>query len=246
MNTRLADAEILAESVANGLEGIGGLTVVLCPPVSWLVPLALLLERRPPGLELGAQDLFYEDEGAYTGQVSFMQLQGIIQFAICGHSERRRHFGETSEVVRKKILSALRFSIRPIIALGEFQKPAERGTDPGHYSWPEIQGQIDFYFRHLTPDQVEKVVVAYEPVWAIGKERPVNPKYAAQIADKIRTEIEKHHRGASGKVPILYGGSLTAEAAKVFAKESSLQGFLVGRESLRSKEFLRICQLAKP
>lgn len=204
--TTLKKAKTLLNSVEKGIKNIKNAEVVICPPFVYLG--ASAFAKGYGGLAFGSQDVFCENSGAYTGQVSPLMLKNMgIKYVIVGHSERRKHCRETNEMIFKKIKAALTHGLKPILCIDKItQLPA--GVD-------------------------KEVIIAYEPLFAIGTGKPCSLKRAK----KMRLAIE---RSVGGKNPILYGGSVNARNAKDYVCRAGFQGILVGRASLNPKEFIDI------
>lgn len=184
-------------------------------------------------IKVGAQDLFYEDAGSYTGEVSPGQLKGFVEYAIVGHSERRINFGESDRVVAKKAATATRHQITPIVCVGENLHEKMDGLTK-----LVVSGQVEASLSGLTPEEVEGMVVAYEPIWAIGTGHACEASVAEGVAKNIRNLIKVlFGTKAADKVHIVYGGSLDAENIEDFIKKPNLDGFLVGGSSLNHKTF---------
>jgi len=232
MNTTLSDAMVLATSIRNGLEDIHGIEAVLCPPFPWLVPIAELFEKaRPRHLKLGAQNMFWQDEGPFTGEVSAPMLKHLVSHVILGHSERVSHFHETEEDTNRKVKSALHHRLKPIICVGERTK----GINPGHTVITKLKKILD----GVGQDRFEELAIAYEPVWAIGSGEPASGGQAELVAEAIQEEF--------GKNPaILYGGSVESKNVLEFLSQPEIDGALVGGASLSASAFLKICELAVP
>lgn len=232
MNTTLPDAVVLATSVRNGLENIHGIEVVLCPPFPWLVPIAEQLEKaRLRHLKLGAQNMFWEDEGPFTGEVSAPMLKHLVSHVILGHSDRVSHFNETEETTNRKLKAALHHRLRPIVCVGETAKE----SNPGHTVITKLKKILDG-----TPqDRLEELSIAYEPVWAIGSGEPASGAQAELVAEAIRREFGSHPT-------ILYGGSVEPKNILEFLSQPEIDGALVGGASLSARTFLKICELAVP
>lgn len=229
MNGDLADAEVLATMVKNGVQGLNRLEVIICPPSLFLFPLSEIIHKEIKHLSLGAQNIFYEDKGAYTGEISVPMIKKICRYAIIGHSERREHFGENSEIVNEKIQAALRHNISPIVCVGEHKKHAE--------SYKDAAGELKKDLRGIDKADYSKMVVSYEPVWAIGTGKAATPEYAAKAITLIREVVGL-------KTPILYGGSVDSENIAGFTRRAEIDGALVGGASLKAKEFIKICENA--
>lgn len=232
MNTTLPDAMVLATSVRNGLEDIRGIEVVLCPPFPWLVPIAEVFEKtRLHHLGLGAQNMFWEDEGAFTGEVSPVMLKHLVSHVILGHSERVQAFRETEEIVSRKLKAALHHGLRPIVCVGDLSK----GSDANR----TVTAKLKKIFHGVGRDRLEEVIIVYEPVWAIGTGEPASGRDAALVAEAIRQQF--------GDDPtILYGGSVEPKNILEFLSQPEIDGALVGGASLSAHTFLKICELAVP
>ncbi len=209
--------------------------VVIAPP---FVYLSLASGR---GLfMLGAQDVFWESEGSFTGEVSPGMLKGFgVRYVIVGHSERRKYMGETDEMINKKIKSVLMAGMHALVCVGE----EKRDKDGAFYA--VIKNQLIRALKGVRKNQLSRVVVAYEPIWAIGKEKPASVKDAAEAALFIKKVVARLYGVSYGhKLRVLYGGSVKAENAGEFLKERDIAGLLVGRESRIVKEFAKIVQCA--
>ena len=211
--------------------------VVVCPPLPFISALG-----RAKSLSLGAQDVSFEKEGAHTGEVSASQLRSVgISYVIVGHSERRA-MGETSEIVAKKALAALKEKISPIICIGE----KERHSEGAH--WQVISREIHASLAGIPRSVISRIVMAYEPIWAIGSSskgamRAEDVGESAIFIKKVLSEI--YGNTTASKVRIVYGGSVDDKNAKDIANASGVSGFLVGRQSLKPKSFLSIAETLK-
>jgi triosephosphate isomerase (TIM) len=239
MNKTVAEARALVAEMTPALRAVKGVEKVLCPPFVALVPVAALLPGTDIGL--GAQDLYWEAKGAYTGEVSAGMVAEFCQYVIIGHSERRAYFGETDETVNKKIVAACAAGLTPIVCVGETLQEYESGKTA-----EVVSRQIRVGLKSLQPDYALKLVVAYEPVWAIGTGRASNGVDAnAVIRDHIRKPLaELFGEELAQSVRILYGGSVTAANAAEFFGQPNIDGALVGGASLKVDEFVRIAQAA--
>ncbi len=207
---------------------------VMCPPAVYLGLVS------PKKSFLGAQDVFYEAEGARTGQISPAMLEDLgVSFAIIGHSEKRAQ-GDTNEVVAQKIKSALSFGITPILCIGETIRDEE-----GKYL-KFLKEQLTVSLSLISKNAISKVVIAYEPVWAIGKNatRDATPEESEEMAIFIKKVLSDLCGPAHKNVRILYGGSVTTNNAESFLARGGVNGLLVGRESLNPKNFLEIVAIA--
>lgn len=238
MNTTLAEATVLASGIKEGLADIPAVEVVLCPPFPFLVPVAEVLHRHPlPNVSLGAQNIFWKEEGAYTGEVAAPMLGGIAKYVIVGHSERRGLFHETDKEVNLKVRLALKHNLIPIICIGELKRPSQTVIDdPSGLSKANIATLLN-QLREATSDiKSENVIVAYEPVWAISTTAGATPAtgyYAGAVAGLIKHELD---------APVLYGGSVDSSNAAEFAKQEDIDGLLVGGASLKVNSFIAICR----
>jgi triosephosphate isomerase len=239
MNKTVAEARALVSEMTPALRAVKGVEKVLCPPFMALVPVAALLQGTDIGL--GAQDLFWEAKGAFTGQVSPGMVAEFCQYAIIGHSERRAYFGETDETVNKKIVAAFSAGLTPIVCIGETLSEYESGRTA-----EVVSRQIRAGLKALPVNLAPKLVVAYEPVWAIGTGRASTAVDAnVVIRDHIRKPLaEMFGVETAQSIRILYGGSVTAANAAEFFGQTDIDGALVGGASLKLDDFVRITQAA--
>ncbi len=209
--------------------------ITLCAPFVCLP--ALVEAVRGTGLGVGAQDMFWEKEGAYTGQVSAGMLTAVgCTHVILGHSERRQHFGETDDTVNRKLEVALEAGLTPILCVGEVIEEREAGLTED-----VLRRQCTRAFRGISGKKAAKLVVAYEPVWAIGTGKTATPQLAAEAHGVIRHEAAKSFgKGFAEDLRILYGGSVKPENATALMSEEELDGALVGGASLDPKSFAAI------
>jgi triosephosphate isomerase len=202
MNTALADAHVLADGVRNQSEHLDHIEIVLCPPTIWLTELAHHIHPgKLPHLKLGAQNLYHEEKGAFTGETSPSMVKEVAEYVILGHSERTHIFREKNHDVNMKVLVALKAGITPILCIGEDEKSVTSATD--------LLKVLHKLVEDVEESDLEKIVVAYEPVWAIGSGNPATPEYAQEVISTLRT-------GLTDKTRILYGGSVTEENAQAF------------------------------
>ena len=215
--------------------------VVLCPPFTALRTVQTLIESDHYAFGLGAQNMHHQAEGAYTGEVSPGMLKSLrVRYVILGHSERREHFGETDEVVNQKVRAAFAHGLVPIVCCGE--KEAER--DAGATT-AKVQGQVRAGLRGVSAEQLRNVVIAYEPIWAIGTGRTATPEDAqATIASIRRTLAEDRGDDVARAARILYGGSVKAGNARALMGRPDVDGALVGGASLDAAEFAAIVKAA--
>jgi triosephosphate isomerase len=234
MNTTLAEAKSLAAAVAAGSTASAA-DVAVCVPFPWLIPVAESLRGSKVGL--GAQNCSSHQSGAYTGEVSTgMLLEAGCQYVIVGHSERRHGLGETDAVVNAKAKAALAAGLRTIFCVGELLAEREAKQTEA-----VLERQIRHGLRDLPTDRLANLVVAYEPFWAIGTGKVATPEQAQEAHAFIREEVSTLLGGAlAGSLPILYGGSVTAENATSLFARPDVDGGLVGGASLKADSFLKI------
>ncbi|WP_281697949.1 triose-phosphate isomerase [Acidaminococcus massiliensis] len=227
------EAMELAHQIAHGTE-MARAEVVLFPPFTALESVAAMVDDD--GIGYGAQDIFYEDEGSYTGAVSGPMIAEIgSRYVLVGHSERRKFFHESNEIVVKKVLAAFRNDLDPVLCVGEDADEHENGSTKD-----KILSQLTPVLNVLTDGQIQHLLVAYEPVWAIGSGKSAEVRDAVAAADLIRKAVaEKFGKEAARRVRILYGGSVTSENAHAF-HEDGIDGVLVGGASLSAQEFCAI------
>jgi triosephosphate isomerase len=237
MHTTPADAGELARVIA-GRTRVPGVTRVICPPFVGLGAVREALAEADGDVGVGAQNVHHEAQGAYTGEVSAPMLVGLATWVIIGHSERRRDAGETDELIGRKLGRAIDAGLRPILCVGEQLEEREMGQ-----ASLVVRRQLDGALRRHDPAQLASagLVIAYEPVWAIGTGRTASGADAAAMAGIIREtlgEIGFPERGEA--VPVLYGGSVTSSAIDEFMAEPSIDGALVGGASLKPDEMAGI------
>jgi triosephosphate isomerase len=237
MHTTPSDAGELARTIASRTRE-ADVVRVICPPFVCLTPVRDALADADPPLAVGAQNVHHELAGAYTGEVSAPMLEGLASWVIVGHSERRRDAGETDELIGRKLSRALDAGLRPIVCVGE-QLPDREGGRADEVVTNQLQG----IFESLPPDAPgrDRIVVAYEPVWAIGTGRNASGADAAAMCDVIRAALAGFGFGArADDVPVLYGGSVTSANIGEFLGEPAIDGALVGGASLKPDEMAGI------
>jgi len=236
MYTTATEAEKLVLEMLDKLDGIKGVEKVVCPPFISLVALNMMLQNS--SIKLGAQNMYFETEGAYTGEISPIMLCELCEFVILGHSERRWYFGETDEIVNKKVKAALANKLQPILCVGERLAENEAGETED-----VINKQVTGALRGIEP--VSNLVVAYEPVWAIGTGKAASGEQAAATIRFIRDVLAKlWNKSVAQNVRILYGGSVNSKNIAEFISRPEIDGALVGGASLKSEEFVSIVEQA--
>jgi triosephosphate isomerase (TIM) len=236
MHTTIDTALELARGIRERVDGVQGVEKVACPPFPFLAQVADAL--RGSSIKAGAQNLHWEPQGAYTGEVSALMLQGIVEFVIIGHSERRAYFCETDETVNKKVKAALAAALRPILCVGETERERE-------------DGRTDEVLIRQTRGALEGVdvpvgfAIAYEPVWAIGTGKAATGAMANAAIALIRSQVTALSNVARGEsLRILYGGSVTPDNIAEFIREPDIDGALVGGACLKADSFASIVEQA--
>ena len=214
--------------------------IILCVP--YIDLFYSILTAQGTNIKIGAQNMHYEESGAYTGEISGKMLKAInVEYVIIGHSERRKYFNETDEIVNKKVKSALKYGLKPIVCVGETLNQREEGR-----AEEVIKKQVDDVLEGLTNEQVGSLVIAYEPIWAIGTGKAATSEDANNGAKQIRDEISKTYgQETASRVIILYGGSVNETNAKELFEMSDIDGGLVGKASLNPEEFSKITNYDK-
>lgn len=233
MNLTVPESTLLLERLVKMVR-MEKLEVVVCP--SHLAIYSAQEIARTSEITIGSQDAYFEDAGAFTGEVSAHQLKGFVTHSIVGHSERRKYFGENDRMVAKKAAACIRHGITPIICVGEsLHEHADELTKL------VVAGQVEASLSDLTAEEVAKSVIAYEPVWAIGTGHVCAPKIANQVIKNIRNLVKVlYGEKAAESVHILYGGSVDEQTAASFVKEAEIDGLLVGGASLDYMKFSEI------
>jgi triosephosphate isomerase len=236
MNTSLAEGVRLASQVAANVGVPAGIEVVVCPPFVSLAAVAQALQGT--GIEVGAQNMLSEERGAFTGEVAPGMLAGLCRYVILGHSERRALFGETDDIVNRKVAAAVAAGLIPILCVGETLAQREEGRASDVIS-QQLRGGLAGL--HNVPD----LVVAYEPVWAIGTGQAATPEIAHEIMGGVIQPVLAELLGGSvaQDTPLLYGGSVNPTNIESFAQQSSVSGALVGGASLDASQFADIVRL---
>lgn len=241
MNTDSHTSVELAKAVASGSSDIAGDTVhiAVCPPFVYLPGVIEALGKS--GIAVGAQDIYHEQEGAFTGEISPSMLKEIgCNYALCGHSERRHVIGETDELINKKITAAIMGGLLPIFCVGELieQRKASKTEEV-------VTQQLKKGLAGLSADKVSGVTVAYEPVWAIGTGLTATPQQAQEVHCLIRKLLgEMYDAELAQQIRILYGGSVKPDNAAELMGQQDIDGLLVGGASLKANDFVAIIQAA--
>ena len=234
MNTTLAQASTLVAEMRERLDQVEGVEKVICPPFISLAAIEELL--RGTSIKLGAQNMYFEEKGAYTGEVSPLMLSHLCEFVILGHSERRQHFAETDELINKKVRAALKIGLTPILCVGEKLEEKEAG-ETAEVVAKQVRGALE----GIEPPQ--GLVIAYEPIWAIGTGKAATPPESNDTTGLLRhTVAQLYGEEFAHGVRILYGGSVTASNIAGFMEQPEIDGALVGGASLKAEEFVSIAE----
>jgi triosephosphate isomerase (TIM) len=235
MNKTIAEARELVAKMSPQISGIDGVEKVFCPPFTSLTAVSEMLSGT--GIGLGAQNMYWEEKGAFTGEISAAMVRELCEYVILGHSERRAYFGETNETVNKKLRAAQAVGLTSIVCVGETLDEYESGR-----TREVVSTQTSMSLRDVSPKYAPGIVVAYEPVWAIGTGKASTAEAAnIVIKDFIRPAIaELYGEKTAQAVRVLYGGSVTAANAGEFFSQPDIDGALVGGASLKLDEFVSI------
>jgi triosephosphate isomerase len=239
MNLNVQQASFLLHALNERVSAPRETEVVIAPHFIALQPLSLQVNHRK--LKLAAQNCYWRDEGAFTGEISASMLRGLVKYVILGHSERRHIFGETNDTIRHKMQAAVRNHLTPILCIGETGQ--ERADGDMTYV---LHDQLMAGLANLTSEEIESIIIAYEPVWAIGTGNSATPKDVAEAIAAIRHQIkELYGKHASEIVPVLYGGCVTADNARLYINTKGVDGLLVGGASLHIEQFIQIIDSTK-
>lgn len=240
MNKTIAETRELLSALLPNLSGIDGVERVICPPYLSLMSASELLAGK--GIGLGAQDMHWEEKGAFTGEVAPGMVKELCDYVILGHSERRAYFGETDETVNKKLLAAQKAGLTPIVCVGETLSQYEAGETS-----KVVSSQTRLGLQGISAGFAPGIVVAYEPVWAIGTGKASSGENAQGVHGSVIRPVLKELFGeeTAQAIRILYGGSVTAANAAEFFSQPDIDGALVGGASLKPEEFVAIARAAQ-
>ena len=235
MNTTVQEAAALASAVRDALDDVSDVDVVLCPPYVFLIQVESALSGSH--IHVGAQNMHYEDKGAFTGEVSPMMLVGVCGYVILGHSERRRDFAETDDLVNRKARKALEAGLRPIICVGEVLEERQQGREEA-----VVSASLTACLNGISSPRY--LAIAYEPVWAIGTGLSATSEQAQAMASLIRRMLtDQFGEQGAASVPVLYGGSVTPDNIGDLASQRDIDGALVGGASLNADQFADIVRI---
>lgn len=237
LHKTVPEALELAEELKRELADFTGADILICPPFIDLRPVADILAGSP--IALGGQDLFWEDSGAFTGQISGPMLKSAgCGYVIIGHSEMRAYFGDTDEIVNKKLQAAIRSALTPVLCVGESLEKREQKVTKEF-----LRKQLGADIQGVGREWISRIVVAYEPIWAIGTGRTASPRMAGETHHFIRDLFAEHYDAyIANNLRILYGGSVKPENARALIAEEDIDGFLIGGASLKADSFGKIAR----
>jgi triosephosphate isomerase len=235
-----SEAIQLAEAIKGKTTSINNTRIIVCPPATALSSVFSVIEGS--NIALGAQNIYWENEGAFTGELSTEMIKSAgAKFVIIGHSERRQYFHETDEMVNKKALHALQSNLNPIICIGESLDQREQGITKDI-----INDQLDGALKNISTEQMIRTIIAYEPIWAIGTGKTATPEQAQDVHAFIREKLQSLFDAATSKsVIIQYGGSVKPANAHDLLKQSDIDGALVGGACLEAESFSEIIRTAE-
>lgn len=244
MNETIPEAVVLAQEISNGMSPAlaDAVDVAVCPPFVDLKPVKTVLEFDKANIALGAQNVYWEPKGAFTGEISIPMIKEIgCTYCIVGHSERRSLFGETNEGVNLKARALIGAAITPIVCVGESLSVRDEGVYLDF-----VRAQVRAAFAGMDAEDARRAVVAYEPVWAIGTGRTATPEQAEEVCAAIRSCLaELFDDDTADAVRILYGGSMNEGNAALLLAEPDIDGGLIGGAALKAASFLEIVKAAK-
>lgn len=240
MNTRPDQAENLVKDILFGLQDKKiNSEIIVCPPFTNLYHVSTIIGGSK--IKLGAQNCFYETQGAFTGEISIPMLKYFnVEYIIVGHSERRTYFGETDELINKKAKAILENNIKPIICIGETLTERQQGR-----TYEILFNQLDKCLKDLTTDELKNLIIAYEPVWAIGTGISATKEQIEEAHNKIKEYIGKLFNVSNNDIVLQYGGSVTAQNSNEILSIENVNGALIGGASLKSDIFLKIIEIAE-
>ena len=242
LNFNVGEASIYLHKLQKKIPNYRDVEVVVAPTALCLQPLSLQIERSK--MKLAAQNAFYRDFGAYTGEISFAELAGLVNYAIVGHSERRYIFHEDDKMIAKKVAAAIRNKIRPILCIGETESERSFGE-----TRDVIRDQLLGGLSEVSEEDIPKVLIAYEPVWAISSTKdakPATPDEIAEVVGLIRANLKEIYGAKiAEEVPVLFGGSVKPTNAGAYLTVPGVNGLLIGGASLILEQFTDIIETAK-
>ncbi len=240
MNKTSTEAIALASAIKENGAIVNEVDVVLCPPFTALRAVYDIIKNT--GIMIGGQNIHWEESGAYTGEISAEMIKDAgCRYVILGHSERREYFGETNETVNKKLKSALKAGLISILCIGETLPERERGE-----AFRVVEAHLRGGLSGISEEEVQRVVIAYEPVWAIGTGKVATPQEAKEMHLFIYELLDKiYSKGTSSSIRVIYGGSVTPENISSLSGEPEISGVLVGGASLKARAFSQIIMASR-
>ena len=247
MHTTLAEAEILARRVAQTAERVDDIDLVLLPPVIWLASLLESLHHRPRSLGFGVQNFYPQAQGDLTGEIGMAMLAGLAKYVLIGHSDRRLHFGESDELINEKVHAALTNGFIPIVCVGELTrvmlKNRQRGRPTLLEQRSDILAQLKSALAGLSHQHAERLIICYEPLWAIGSGNNVPGPEVQAVVEQIRLLLaDLFSAPVAGRMRTIYGGSVNPTTISEYLSQPDIDGVLVGRAALEAKTFLPIIE----
>jgi len=242
MNTTIAEGSLLLNRLHKELAGFEGTKVVICPPATHLFAIHREIAnfKALPIFKLGAQNISQYEEGAYTGEIAASMVGDLAGYVIVGHSERRKYFAETDEIVSQKVELALRHKLRAVVCVGENEFQRQDGQ-----AKQVVLDQLNVALSEVTASDLSNVIIAYEPVWAIGTGKFAKPHQVQEMVELIASTLQQtFHNHTIGSAKILYGGSVDSENSSSYLDIKGVSGLLVGGASLNYKKFAKIVRLA--
>ena len=237
MNKTASEALALTRQIFELVGSCPEVEQLLCPPSVCLHPLEAMTAAMP--FSLGAQNCHWQESGAYTGEISPQMLRGLAEYVLIGHSERRQYFGETDETVNNKTRAALAHGLIPIVCVGESLEQNERG-ETGAIINQQVRAALD----GLSAEQVQTLLIAYEPIWAIGTGRAATAEMAGEICGRVRTILrETHGHVVADKTRILYGGSTKPDNIRAIMEQPHIDGALIGGASLVAESYAAMVKI---
>jgi triosephosphate isomerase (TIM) len=234
MHKTIGESQKLVRQLKGALADVDSVEIVVSPPFTSLV--VVMEELKGSNISVAAQNMYWEETGAYTGEVSPLMLKDIgCTHVIIGHSERRQFFNETDTTVNKKVKAALKAGLTPIVCVGETLEEREFGS-----TMKIVEKQIREGLDGLAPQEMEKIVIAYEPIWAIGTGKTATPEQAEEVHHLISSIIAQSAGGVARNIRILYGGSVKPDNIDDLMAQPDIDGALVGGASLTADSFIRI------
>jgi triosephosphate isomerase len=238
MNKTIAEAVELVTALKKNVGSVEGCRVAVCVPFVDLAPVAEALKGSK--IEVGAQNMYWEEKGAFTGEISPVMLKDVAALVIIGHSERRQYFGETDETVNKKVKAALAHGLTPIVCVGESLEQNQAGETESF-----VSSQVKGAFEGITGEQMKGIVVAYEPIWAIGTGLAATPEDANRIVGLVRSTLAGMYGDAvAQEVIIQYGGSMKPENVEELMAQPEIDGGLIGGAALNAPDFTTLVEVA--